>query len=270
MAGYRFWLQCSLSFVAALTIVQPGWSQPDGPPKKLEQFVYPVTQPGSTSASMATCKVYALADLGDDPKLCAWVAETIPHMIAPGSWTDSKAKLSYYAPGKVMVINHTGEVHAQVDAFLTSLKKSLPARRDPQVMQAQFVPDARPLAPPTAAQAYPVPYPPTTPKHLFHFIIRYEGEGIIDENVVKFAKALAQEAVKAQSNNCAPVVPSTHYLKETPSYPVSPFGTAPAPSGFTPAGSTAPLPAASPIRAMPPADPPPLSGPVVPPPPLPF
>jgi hypothetical protein len=40
---------------------------------------------------------------------------------------------------------------------------------------------------------YPVPPPARQPKHLFHFIIRYEGAGIIDSNVVKFMKAQSEQ-----------------------------------------------------------------------------
>jgi hypothetical protein len=49
-----------------------------------------------------------------------------------------------------------------------------------------------------------VPMSPVGPKHLFHFIIRYEGEGIIDANVAKFAKALSQEAVSNHSGYSFP------------------------------------------------------------------
>src|SRR6266849_6810610 len=59
-------------------------------------------------------------------------------------------------------------------------------------MQAQFtVPDTVRAAQgvQTGPGGYPVPIAPQTPKHLFHFIIRYEGEGIIDSNVVNFANA---------------------------------------------------------------------------------
>jgi hypothetical protein len=108
-----------------------------------------------------------LADLGDDPNLDLWIADTIPQMIEPGSWktADGKSKLSYYAPGKVLVINQTPAVHAKVSAFLNDLKQSLAktsARIDPQVRPVQFT------APVSNA---------ARPKHLFHFIIRNESDG---------------------------------------------------------------------------------------------
>lgn len=296
MAGYRFWMHCSLAVLVALTMVQVGRSQAQPPPPPVfgQEFnkgtVFNETDPSEKSR----VKVYSLADLGDDPKLCAWVAETISHVIAPGSWANDwkgyrpdGARLSYYAPGKVLVINHTSAVHAQVDAFLTSLKKSLPAKRDPQVMQAQFVPDARPIGPVTASQAYPVPYPPSAPKHLFHFIIRYEGDGVIDANVVKFAKALSQEAAKGASGsveaNLVPTTPNKEFMLQTTNGPIKlqykdePQGTSSAPIPFPaapiivgpgnwsrePTGPSVPPAPSRPL--MPPADPAPS---VLPPPPF--
>jgi hypothetical protein len=47
------------------------------------------------------------------------------------------------------------------------------------------------------ASDYPVPPPGKQPRHLIHFIIRYEGDGFIDANVVKFARALAEQAAKS-------------------------------------------------------------------------
>src|SRR5438067_1685741 len=100
MAGYRFWLQCSLAIVAALTIVQIGRSQPPpptdfGPKLYKELFNKGVVNNDADLAEKSCVKVYSLADLGDDPKLCAWIAETIPQMIEPGSWKNGKSKLSY-------------------------------------------------------------------------------------------------------------------------------------------------------------------------------
>src|SRR2546423_442944 len=63
----------------------------------------------------SSCKIYSLADLGNDPELCKWIVETIPQVIQPESWqrTDGGGKLpsiknekantlSYYAPAKVL------------------------------------------------------------------------------------------------------------------------------------------------------------------------
>jgi hypothetical protein len=199
MVGYRFWLQCSLSMVMALVFVQIGRSQT--PRATSLSYYYPANQP-------AACKVYSLAELGDDPKLCKWIAETIPEMIQPATWKQGDAKLSYYAPSKVLVINNTPTVHAQVDEFLQSLRKTIPqkaaAKIDSQVTPAQFLlqDSSRPAGSvQTGPASYPVPMSPVGPKHLFHFIIRYEGEGIIDANVAKFAKALSQAQAEASSSS---------------------------------------------------------------------
>ena len=198
MAGYRFCLSLILGFAlvpAAWAQTIPGESATQPPSKS------------STQADVSTpvTKVYSLSDLGDDQNLCKWIAETIPQMIQPGSWGDGETKksLSYYAPGKVLVICHTPAVHAQVGEFIQGLKKALAPRvtQNGQVVPAQFAAQDAPRVGPvvSAAQAYPVPYPPQSPKHLFHFIIRYEGEGIIDSNVVKFAQAL-KEADKSSAS----------------------------------------------------------------------
>jgi len=199
MAGYRFWLQCSIAVLSALIVVQSGRTQ-----------ILEVDPPAVRSAAASpSCKVYSLADLGDDPKLCKWVAETIPEMIQPASWKQADAKLSFYAPSKILVVNNTPAVHAQVDEFLQSLRKSLAqqkasAKQDTQVMPAQFAlqDSSRPVSVvQTGPASYPVPTPPVGPKHLFHFIIRYEGEGIIDANVAKLTQALTKEKAESVSAN---------------------------------------------------------------------
>jgi hypothetical protein len=156
--------------------------------------------------------------LEDDPNLCQWIADTIPEVIQPESWKQDGVKLSYYAPSKILVVNHTSAVHAQVEEFLQNLKKSLPRQnatantdaRDSGVAPAQFAlkDPPRPVGPVQAnAASYPVPFPPQAPKHLFHFIIRYEGEGIIDSSVVKFAKALSNASSISTTRDMAPPTP---------------------------------------------------------------
>jgi hypothetical protein len=150
-----------------------------------------------------TCVLYALADLGNDPDLGQWVAETIPEVIAPGTWK-GQGVVRYYAPKKLLVVYHTPATQARVEGFLKEVKKSLPvgndvahtAARGPLPTAAVVVPaDFRVPGPIRACSSfaehhssYPVPAPATRPKHLFHFIIRYEGEGIVDDNVVKAMK----------------------------------------------------------------------------------
>jgi hypothetical protein len=263
MSGYRFWLQCVLSLVVAFTIVQSGQSQ-EVPPVVFTGPLNNLSQDIGTAGS--SCKVYSLCDLGDDPNLCKWIAETIPEMIKPGSWKQNGVKLSFYAPSKILVVNHDASVHGQVDEFLQSLKKSLPqkaAKRDPQVLPAQFVvPDNTrlPGQVQTGPSSYPVPNMPQAPKHLFHFIIRYEGEGIIDSNVVKFAKALSQSG-PAIVNNAPPAyaVPTSSLVPPPPPPTQNP---APGLYPSTPGNSAGPIPRMMPM--MPPADLPPLNSPLPP------
>jgi hypothetical protein len=159
-----------------------------------------------TAAEAQTCVIYSLAEFGDEPELAKWIAETIPEVIEPGSWhqpgvAGKKQVLRYFAPKRVLVVYHTPAVHAKVDAFLKDMKKTLPggherttAAKDPGIIRARYqAPALIPPANSTAEQngGYPVPASAKPPKHLFHFIIRYEGEGIVDNNVVQFMKAQA-------------------------------------------------------------------------------
>jgi hypothetical protein len=259
MAGYRFWLQSSLSVVLALATVQAGWSQTIVPPAVFENGVLQVSE--TVSPNCSTCKVHSLRDLGDDPNLCKWIAETIPDVIQPASWKQDGVKISYYAPSKILVVNHTPAVHAQVDEFLQNLKKSLPQQkatanrdmRDCAVMPAQFgVKDPpRPVGPAqTNPVSYPVPFPPQAPKHLFHFIIRYEGEGIIDSSVVKFTKALSNASSISTTKDVGPPPVVCPGLLPTPHY-----GSQPAQYGYPPAPTTnKKVPTLSSAPVMPPAD----------------
>jgi hypothetical protein len=242
MAGYRF----SLALLAVLMFVHAGWSQVTSPP---------VRHTGSVSSSTkmppahgAINKVYSLADLGDDPNLCKWIAETIPQMIKPNSWNGQN--LCYYAPAKVMAIHQTLEVHAQVEEFLANLRKTASrTKQDPQVTRAQYVPDVmRPVGPASASQAYPVPTTLPAPKHLFHFIIRYEGAGIIDSNVTKFTDVLTKAT--GMSNNQA------RWDGPLPSMPVPPPPPgALAPSSYHSGVMMMPAVSTQGTRMMPPADP---------------
>ncbi|MSQ96733.1 MAG: hypothetical protein EXR98_19565 [Gemmataceae bacterium] len=302
MARHRLWLTCSATVSLMLAVVQLGLAQTDVPPVI---FTGPLSHPNYLQISKpsetkaACCKVYSLADLGDDPNLCKWIADTIPDVIQPGSWVyaggtfgtgEAKLTISYFAPAKVLVINHTPAVHAQVDELLQNIKKSLPQPKaaanrtmhDPKLLPAQFtVPDnTRPIAPVQSYQSsYPVPYPPQAPKHLFHFIIRYEGAGVIDKNVVNMIKAQNSQSTGSQNQYSSDpmirmeqsmidsvpfrqmheewrkywqkdqptqIVPAGQYLRHPPQYlPVSPPNTMPATSA----------PRTSNVPMMPPADP---------------
>jgi hypothetical protein len=252
MAGYRFWLQVSLTVVLVLATAQVGRAQIEVPSVF---FSGPLYTNIPTCMAGPTCKIYSLSDLGDDPKLCKWVADTIPDMIQPATWKQSGVKLSYYAPSKILVVSNTPAVHAQVEEFLQNLRKSMPqqkalARHDASVVPAQFaVPDGT-RSVQAGPSSYPVPTLSQGPKHLFHFIIRYEGEGIIDSNVVKFAKALQASASSGAQTYGTP--PATSYVLQPPPppviYPASnpPYSPYPpvAPNGYPPSNSPPMMPAA--------------------------
>jgi hypothetical protein len=198
-----------LSIAVSLAVAVAARSQSEEPPANPFASARTLeTKPAECKAGLA-CKVYSLSDLGDDPKICKWIAETIPEMIQPVSWKQADVKISFYAPSKILVINNTPAVHAQVEEFLQSMRKSVTQHKAmPGVMQAQFTPDAAPRAfVPTGPSGYPVPTSAQSPKHLFHFIIRYEGAGIIDSNVVKMIKAMKEEKAASSNESPKPVTP---------------------------------------------------------------
>jgi hypothetical protein len=179
------------------------------------------------------CVIYSLSDLGDDPDLAKWVAKTIPEVIEMGEDHDFKPAYNYYAPKKILVIRDTPEVQAKVAAFLKDLKKSLTDGREkaaahaPERKQAVVPAEYREPAVTRAVDpaqepglSYPVPAPARPPKHLFHFIIRYEGEGIIDENVVKWWKI--QYGPKEEKDSTTPCSPAPRAC-QSPSLLDSPY-----------------------------------------------
>ncbi len=141
--------------------------------------------------------------MGHDHDFGQWLAETIPEMVEPGTWNESgkPGSLRYYGPKNILVVNHMPEVLTKVDGFLKNVKKALPegvacksCSHDCKVKQTGYAPPA-PIqsfvTPPEPSTSYPVPAQAQHPKHLFHFIIRYEGAGVVDSNVVKLAKVYA-------------------------------------------------------------------------------
>jgi hypothetical protein len=212
----------------------------------------------TANKSDSVCKVYSLKDMAQDPSFGDWVAQTIPQVIQPGTWNQSpqanqKRVLSYYAPGKVLVVYHTPTVQTEVEAFLKNVRQAMPATGTqvstpaPGVLQAQFAtPNMVPAAMNQTPTSYPIPATTERPKHLFHFIIRYEGEGIIDSNVVEFTKAMSGGAC-TQDRWTGPVTGSSGPLTQPlysapacyPSVPGAPAGpncpqTSPQPSGYIP------------------------------------
>jgi hypothetical protein len=168
-----------------------------------------------TTPAKPISKVYSLADLSDDPGLGPWIAETIAAVIEPETWKqgsspcgsvgarpDDQFTLRYYAPRRILVVYHTPAVHEKVKAFLSEVRKNQPQAAASAPVACAHSHEAgccvqagcKTIAPAvsltyssTAANSagYPVPSPAQQPKHLFHFVIRYEGPGDVDENVVK-------------------------------------------------------------------------------------
>ncbi|MBM3994868.1 MAG: hypothetical protein FJ303_12045 [Planctomycetes bacterium] len=122
------------------------------------------------ASAQTVCRVHSLAEVGDDPSLGAWIASTIPQMIEPASW--KAGTLSYHAPTRVLIVNQTPAVHAKIADFIDGIKKA---------NQPTIVPVHAEVAAPAKTNSA------TSPKHLFHFIIRYEGNGTIDPSVFKNA-----------------------------------------------------------------------------------
>jgi hypothetical protein len=170
-------------------------------------------------------RVHSLADFGDDPHMGLWLAKTIGEVIAPGTWDTEvdgeKRVLRYYAPGKILVVAHTPAVQAEVEAFLRSVKQSLPTARStvpPPILRTQnLVPG------PTELPSIEVVGKPS--KHVFHlsidgyenkvsdsgegsetkfrnFTLRYEGDGLFD--LVEFAKNVN---VKTGTTDAPPPIP---------------------------------------------------------------
>jgi hypothetical protein len=203
-----------LALALAFSSTQPGWSDDQKtltPAFTTSGTVLPPKGQPSGQQDL-TCSVYALGELADDANFGKWIADTIPQVIQPGSW--SKAGVSYYAPARILVVRQTPPVQAKVAAFLQDLKKALPAQReqatarsgksvaaDPHVIQSGYTTPSLIKTADAAAAAkatYPVPAAAVQPKHLFHLIIRYEGDGLTDANVAAlvngvYAKATGQE-----------------------------------------------------------------------------
>jgi hypothetical protein len=273
MARCRFFALLSLAL--AITVAKTGRSQELKHVGYEEPIVSGLTPAGNSQEH--TCVIYKLDELGDDLDLGKWIAETIPEVIEPGTWK-GQGVLRYHGPKKILVVYHTPAVQAKVDGFLKNVKKSMPATKakplsahkpfahDRGIVPAQYRASAplttsTPIAEPNSS--YPVATPVRQPKHLFHFIIRYEGDGIIDDNVVKFMKAQYQsDKSKSKNSEAAPTtVPS---VVGVPTYSVPPvvapspgtpsaYGMVPActvPSVPTP--STTPPSPAAPIYVSPP------------------
>jgi hypothetical protein len=221
MARLRFVAVALLALAVAGNSVQTGRTD-DLKASPTPPFPLSKTMSGSAilsaavaSAEKCTCKIYALGDMGYDADLGKWIARTIPEVVEPETWKGSGV-LRYYAPKNVLVVRNSPVVQTKVAEFLKNLKKSLPLEGEHLMAvpsktgpRSTVVPAEhreprlpRSSSPLPEPSAYPVPAPAKAPKHLFHFLIRYEGEGIIDDNVVKFMKgytrAMKDESAKAR------------------------------------------------------------------------
>src|SRR5436309_10149230 len=121
MSRFRSCWVTILSVALALTLMQLGRSQaPDSPnpsaenassrrtTNALRSLAEQPSKPAGTHGLI--CTVYALSDLGDDPSLGKWIADTIPQVIQPGSWKSAEGqgtRLNHYAPAKILVVYHT-------------------------------------------------------------------------------------------------------------------------------------------------------------------
>ncbi len=213
MARLRFWSVAVLALALTGNASQTGRTQLPSMSSSNSTMSIPnqttASPAGPTASSNCSCVIYALSDHGFDADLGKWIAETLKEMVEPRSWQGS-CSLRYYAPKNILVINNSSAVHAKIDNFLKEVKTKMPKEKTAHTKTTKnpprdlVVPAAyRQVNLPPEPSAYPVPAPVKTPKHLFHFLIRYEGEGIIDDNVVKYMKVQnqAEKSEKKSENN---------------------------------------------------------------------
>jgi hypothetical protein len=228
MARLRFMAVALLALALAGNSAQTGRSQ--GQASSAGTY----TQSTAIPADDRSCVIYSLTDRGYDADLGTWIAQILPDMVEPSSWKGSGGTgvLHYYAPKNILIVNNSAAVRSKVDDFLKKLKTSLPktsrtkfaANKNPSranVVPAEYRAPAptRTANPLPEASSYPVPAPVKAPKHLFHFLIRYEGEGIIDDNVVKFMKGYIQAS--KDGNSQTPAGQSTAQGSPDPTPPSS-------------------------------------------------
>jgi hypothetical protein len=315
MARSRFPVMTVLTVILAATCWQSAWAQSSPGAGTVDTTTVPTPLTSSSPASWAvqitrsvpgsdtTCVVYPLSGFSADPHFAKWVADTIPEVVEPTTWSQSggAGRVRYHAASQVLVIHQTTAVHAKVETFLKDLKKATPPARFaaqssfgevlpemPRVVQAQYSEPPLAKAVPAVAAAgssYLVPPPVSQPKHLFHLIIRYEGDGTSDGSVSGLLKDLAAANVAkddtADKPNTGPVKNSSlneklhvivryegdgiidanvvallkEYMRATSAKECAPVGSY---SG-TPPPTTSPAPPAVPLDAAP-AQAPPLSG----------
>jgi hypothetical protein len=202
MAGRRFLLVVLLTLAIGASMPHFGAaSEPDeGGPKSVASGA----AAGDADKNSAVTSVYPLWKMGYDLELSKWIAETIPEVVEPSTWQSvgGCGVARYNSANGILVVRHSKEVHAKVENFLKEVKQSMPtvtagAVTTGQRTQSDCVIPAAHQTPSTlgtssASQDECPSLPPTakkSPKHLLHVTIRYEGEGIIDDNVLKYLKS---------------------------------------------------------------------------------
>jgi hypothetical protein len=213
MARSRSWGLVALSLAVTLTAAHAAQAQT----QSSRSTLFAPREARPAAAEEMTCTVYTLAGLSEDPGFGKWVAETVPDVIEPGTWAQDGAgrrKLSYYAPGKVLVVYHTPAVQAKVAAFLRDLQKAAPQQHvmapadetpppplNQAIMPARYTVSEQAKASAALAadkSGYLVPAPVKQPKHLFHLILRYEGQGVSDSAVAGIVTQLGGEVTPAE------------------------------------------------------------------------
>jgi hypothetical protein len=198
MAALRFLFVALLSLAIGASLPQFGHaSEPDK------------AAPNGAAAAgaddnAAVTSVYPLWKMGYDLELSKWIAETIPDVVEPSTWQSvgGCGVARYNSANGILVVRHSKEVHAKVENFLKDVKQSMPtvtagATTTGQRTQGDSVIPAAHQAPSPirTSNATEDEIPPfistskKSPKHLLHLTIHYEGEGIIDDNVLKYLKS---------------------------------------------------------------------------------
>ncbi len=156
------------------------------------------------AAASPQCKVISLADLGDNT-LAEWVAVTIPRVVRRETWNGPFAAVEYYPPARLLVVTHTPDVHAEIEAFIKNVRQSRPATGTPAPTGVVRAHHETPAPLPVAAESKKAA---TKPHHLFeimvdglvvrpesaegiqlkNFTLRYQGDGLIDANIVELFK----------------------------------------------------------------------------------
>ncbi len=252
------WIGLPLLLLVACQTWTPStpWTAP-GTALPVRAAQAPAEQGGSPAgpAQGPATRVYPLGPLGADAGLARWLAETIPSVVEPESWKarGGPGVLTHHPAGNLLVVHHSAAVQAKVEAFLRDVQRGLAGRGEAAAPAGVVQAGAAPGRLPEAALGYPVPAAVRPPKHLFHFIIRYEGEGIVDANVVDLVKA--QQEMAGNAAALVPVPAAAPVVSSSPA-PGTAVSGATAPAGAlqpAPDGAVVPQSFPQPMQNLPPA-----------------